>query len=142
MTLSAVVCLYGHAYWKSWRKLSWPVAGFCFGLLCSMNVLRSGSIWWAIAFHAAWDGTEESFHGTIGRGYWFDGHLFQFQPHGPSMISGGTAGPEGSILVFAVLGVLPVSGFVGLRREVADAAATTNQAAYHGIEDAETSEVR
>ena len=36
-----------------------------------MNVLRSGSIWWAIAFHAAWDGTEESFYGTIGSG---DGH--------------------------------------------------------------------
>jgi membrane protease YdiL (CAAX protease family) len=115
---------------------------FCFGLLCSMNVLRSGSIWWAIAFHAAWDWTEESFYGTIGSGYWFDGHLFQFQPHGPSMISGGTAGPEGSILVFAVLGVLLASEFVRLRREVADAAATTNQAAYHGIEAAETSEVR
>jgi hypothetical protein len=41
-----------------------------------------------------------------------------------------------------VLGVLLASEFVRLRREVADAAATTNQAAYHGIEAAETSEVR
>jgi membrane protease YdiL (CAAX protease family) len=79
---------------------------FAFGLLCSVNVLRTGSLWWAAAFHAAWDWTEESFYGTIGSGYWFDGHLFQFRPRGRELISGGTAGPEGSVLVFAILAVL------------------------------------
>jgi len=114
---------------------------FGFGLLCSMNVLRSGSIWWAVGFHAAWDWTEESFYGTIGSGYWFDGHLFQFQPHGPSMISGGTAGPEGNMLVFAVLGVLLASEFVRLRRKVADAATPIKKAANHRIDAARTSKV-
>lgn len=82
-----------------------------------MNVLRTGSIWWAAAFHAAWDWTEESFYGTIGSGYWFEGHLLQFRPRGASIISGSTAGPEGSLLVFVVLGILLASEFVLLRRK-------------------------
>jgi membrane protease YdiL (CAAX protease family) len=39
-----------------------------FGLVCSVNVLRTGSLWWAGAFHAAWNWTEESFRAVLSPG--------------------------------------------------------------------------
>jgi hypothetical protein len=33
----------------------------------------------------------------------FPGHLLQTSFHGPTLISGGTVGPEGSLLLFLVL---------------------------------------
>ena len=92
---------------------------FAFGLFCSVNVLRTRSIWWAAAFHGAWNWTQESFYGTIGSGYWFDAHLYQFRPRGKELISGGTAGPEGSIFVFVILAALLSYEIVMLRRTAA-----------------------
>jgi membrane protease YdiL (CAAX protease family) len=88
---------------------------FAFGLFCSLNVLRTRSIWWATAFHGAWNWTQESFYGAIGSGYWFDAHLFQFRPRGRELISGGTAGPEGSLFVFVILAALIAYESVRLR---------------------------
>jgi len=89
---------------------------FAFGLLCALNVFRTGSIWWAVAFHGIWDWTQEFFYGTLGSGYWFDGHLFQFRPRGPELISGGTVGPEGSMYVLFILAGLIFYEVMKLRR--------------------------
>jgi uncharacterized protein len=79
---------------------------FLFGTVCALSVFRTGSIWWAVAFHGIWDWAQEFFYGTLGSGYWFDGHLFQFRAQGNVLLSGGTVGPEGSLYVFVVLGAL------------------------------------
>ncbi len=79
---------------------------FLFGALLALSVFRTGSLWWAVAFHGMWDWAQESFYGTLGSGYWFDGHLFQFRPRGSDLLSGATVGPEGSVYCLVILGAL------------------------------------
>jgi len=79
---------------------------FLFGAILALSVFRTGSLWWAVAFHGMWDWAQESFYGTLGSGYWFDGHLFQFRPRGIGILSGASVGPEGSVYCLVVLGVL------------------------------------
>ncbi len=73
------------------------------GLLFSLSIWYTGSLWWAIGFHAAWDWGESFFWGTPDSGLQVQGHLFTAQPVGAKLWSGGAAGPEGSLLVFAIL---------------------------------------
>jgi CAAX protease family protein len=113
--LSAGIFMWGH-FGNPGENALGLIQVFAFGLFCSVNVLRTRSIWWAAAFHGAWNWTQESFYGTIGSGYWFDAHLFQFRPRGRRLISGGTAGPEGSIFVFVILAALLGYEIVMLRR--------------------------
>ncbi len=73
------------------------------GLLFSLSIWYTGSLWWAIGFHAAWDWGESFFWGTADSGLSVQGHLFDEHPVGARLWSGGATGPEGSLLVFPVL---------------------------------------
>ena len=70
------------------------------GLLLAYSVLRSGSIWWAIGYHAGWNWASAPLFGAAGSGYSDQGHIFTFLPTGPAIITGGSVGPEGSALAF------------------------------------------
>jgi hypothetical protein len=63
----------------------------------------TGSAWWAIGCHAAWDWAETYFYGTADSGMPPRGHLLSSSPAGNSLWSGGTDGPEGSLLVLGVI---------------------------------------
>jgi membrane protease YdiL (CAAX protease family) len=58
----------------------------------------SGSLWLAIGFHAAWDWAQSYFYGTPQSGHVMQGHLFMTHTRGDVLMSGGGAGPEGSLL--------------------------------------------
>ena len=73
------------------------------GLVFCFSLWRSGSLWWAIGFHAAWDWAQSYFYGTHDSGMGSAGALLTSHPAGADWLSGGTAGPEGSALVFVVL---------------------------------------
>lgn len=73
------------------------------GLVFCYSLWRSGSLWWAIGFHAAWDWAQSYFYGTHDSGMGSEGALLTSHPAGADWLSGGTAGPEGSALVFVVL---------------------------------------
>jgi membrane protease YdiL (CAAX protease family) len=73
------------------------------GLMFCYSLWRSGSLWWAIGFHAAWDWAQSYFYGTHDSGMVSAGSLLTSRPTGADWLSGGTAGPEGSALVFVVL---------------------------------------
>jgi hypothetical protein len=53
--------------------------------------------------HAAWDWGETYFYSTPDSGFLAQGHLFNSSFHGPTWITGGSVGPEGSGFVFGVL---------------------------------------
>lgn len=72
-----------------------------FALLACVSLWYTGSLWWVIGFHIAWDWTQSYFYGAATSGLSFEGHLFAAQPQGSPLWSGGTAGPEGSPLVIA-----------------------------------------
>jgi membrane protease YdiL (CAAX protease family) len=74
-----------------------------FGLLALFTLKRTGSLWFAVGMHAAFDWTETYFYGVPDSGLLAQGHLLGGSFHGPDWLTGGTVGPEGSYLVFVVL---------------------------------------
>jgi uncharacterized protein len=73
------------------------------GLVFCYSLWRSGSIWWGVGFHTTWDWAQSYFYGTPDSGVVSAGRLFDANPAGTTWLSGGTVGPEGSVLVFVVL---------------------------------------
>ena len=74
-----------------------------FGLLSAFALWRTGNIWLSIGMHASWDWGETCFFGTPDSGIVAQGHILNSAFHGPTWLTGGTVGPEGSVLVFGVL---------------------------------------
>jgi membrane protease YdiL (CAAX protease family) len=65
---------------------------FCFTLW------RTGTLWFAVGYHAAWDWGQTFFYGTPNSGLLGRGHLLNPMFKGPSWLTGGSVGPEGSYL--------------------------------------------
>jgi membrane protease YdiL (CAAX protease family) len=79
------------------------------GFVFCVSVRLTGSAWWAIGCHAAWDWGETFFYGTADSGFVAKGHYLTSTPAGPALWSGGTDGPEGSLLVIPVVLVLLIA---------------------------------
>lgn len=82
-----------------------------FGLIACLTLQRTGTLWIAVGFHAAWDWGETYFFGVADSGHApAPGHLFAatVPSTAPSWLSGGAAGPEGSVLcllLFVLIGL-------------------------------------
>jgi membrane protease YdiL (CAAX protease family) len=76
---------------------------FVAGIVFSYALWRTGSLWWAIGFHMAWDWAQSFLYGVPDSGTLSADRLFQTHPAGKAMLSGGSDGPEGSLLVVPVL---------------------------------------
>ena len=76
------------------------------GFFFCLTLRRTGSLWWAIGFHMSWDWGESYLYSVPDSGGIAPGHLLNSTFHGPDWLTGGTVGPEGSYLVFAVLAAL------------------------------------
>ena len=87
-------------------------AAAAIGFVFCMSVRFTGSAFWALGFHAAWDWAETFFYGTADSGLVGKGHLFSAVPAGNPLLSGSTDGPEGSLLVFGVILLLFLLVFV------------------------------
>ncbi len=75
---------------------------FTFGIFACFTLRRTGSLWFAIGFHAAGDYGESFIYSVRDSGNFAVGHLLNSSFHGPAWLTGGTIGPEGSVLVFGV----------------------------------------
>ncbi len=73
------------------------------GFAFAFSLWRTGSLWWAIGFHMAWDWAESYFYGTADSGELLPHRLMTSIPQGNPVFSGGAVGPEGSVWVFAVI---------------------------------------
>lgn len=80
-------------------------AGFI-GLFFCLTLRRTGTLWFAVGFHAAWDWGESFFYSVPDSGTISRGHLLSSSFHGSRWITGGSVGPEGSLLCFVVIAVL------------------------------------
>lgn len=78
-------------------------AAAAIGFVFCASIYVTGSAWWAIGFHAAWDWAETFFYGTADSGLPAQGSLLVAKPSGNVLWSGGADGPEGSLLVLAVI---------------------------------------
>ena len=73
------------------------------GAVFAFSLWRTGSLWWAIGFHTSWDWAQSYLYGTPDSGNLAAGHLLVSHPQGSTFLSGGSAGPEGSIFVIPTL---------------------------------------
>jgi membrane protease YdiL (CAAX protease family) len=89
------------------------------GFVFCVSVRVTGSAWWAIGCHAAWDWAETFFYGTADSGMVAPGHYLTTSPTGNALWSGGADGPEGSLLVLGVILLLLAALLViyGRRRQ-------------------------
>ena len=93
------------------------VGVFIAGAVLSLSVWRTGTIWWAIGFHAAWDWTQSFLFGVADSGQPSAGTFMTAVPIGPEWLSGGATGPEGSVLDLAVTAVIAIIIMVTLRKD-------------------------
>lgn len=73
------------------------------GLVFCLSLWRTGSLWWAIGFHAAWDWAQSFVFGVADSGHMVAFHLLASHPQGTPLLSGGLTGPEGSLFVLPVI---------------------------------------
>lgn len=78
------------------------------GLLLCFSLRRTGSLWFAIGLHAAWDYGESFIYSVPNSGVLAQGHLLNshFNSGAPAWLTGGAVGPEGSLFVFVVLAIM------------------------------------
>jgi hypothetical protein len=92
--------------------LSAGLAGFLF----CFSLWRTGSLWWALGFHAAWDWAQSFLYGVADSGLMVKGHLFATHPVGRPFLSGGLTGPEGSLLLLPIVAVGAIAVVLTLPR--------------------------
>jgi uncharacterized protein len=96
--------VFGAIHWNNkGEALFGCVMAGSFGFLEAFALKRTGSLWLLIGMHASWDWGETYFYGTPDSGAIGAGHLFNSSFHGAKWLTGGTVGPEGSLLVYVVL---------------------------------------
>jgi membrane protease YdiL (CAAX protease family) len=83
----------------------WPglLAAACIGFFSCLTLRRTGNLWFAVGFHAAWDWGETCVFSVPDSGEVFPGHLLSSSLHGKSWLTGGSVGPEGSVFCFVVI---------------------------------------
>ncbi len=80
-------------------------AGLASVVFC-LSLWRTGSLWWAIGFHTSWDWAQSFLYGVADSGLMVQHHLLATHPLGKALMSGGTTGPEGSVLVLPILALV------------------------------------
>jgi membrane protease YdiL (CAAX protease family) len=80
-------------------------AGFI-GVFFCLTLRRSGSLWFAIGTHMGWDWGETFFYGVPDSGQVAPGHFLSPVFHGSKWLTGGTVGPEGSVLAMVVVAMM------------------------------------
>lgn len=76
------------------------------GLFFCLTLRRTGSLWFAIGFHAAWDWGETFFYSVPDSGMVAPGHLLSSNLQGPAWLTGGSVGPEGSVFCYLAVALV------------------------------------
>ena len=87
------------------------------GLIFAFSLWRTGSLWWAIGWHAAWDWAQSFLFGVKDSGRAILHPLYASHPLGSILTSGGATGPEGSIYALAILLIAAIIAALTLRSE-------------------------
>lgn len=78
---------------------------FVIGMFFCLTLRRTGNLWFAVGLHAAFDWGETFLFSVPDSGLVAPGHLLNSSVHGSAWLTGGTVGPEGSVMAFAVVGI-------------------------------------
>lgn len=78
---------------------------FLVAMFFCLTLRRTGSLWFAIGAHATFDWGETFLYSVPNSGIVAVGHLTAASLHGARWLTGGTIGPEGSVICFIALGI-------------------------------------
>jgi CAAX protease family protein len=95
---------------------------FTIAMFFCLTLRRTGSLWFAVGLHAAFDWGETFLYSVPNSGIVAPGHLSNSSLHGARWLTGGSVGPEGSVMAFAVMGAAFIVFAVLYRRPAAPAA--------------------
>jgi membrane protease YdiL (CAAX protease family) len=99
-------CAFGLIHlWNGGERWTGLLAAAAIGFFFCLTLRRTGTLWFAVGFHAAWDWGETFFYSVPDSGMVAPGHLLSSSLHGPPWLSGGSVGPEGSALCFVVIAI-------------------------------------
>ncbi len=87
-----------------------------FALFAAATLRLTGNLWLAVGAHAGWDCSQSYFYGVNDSGLQVPGHLLNPHVQGPAWLSGGTVGPEGSILTLILWALMTVGVLILYRR--------------------------
>lgn len=76
---------------------------FVIGMFFCLTLRRTGNLWFSVGAHAAMDWGETFLFSVPDSGIVAPGHLLNSSLHGPAWLTGGSVGPEGSAMAFAVV---------------------------------------
>ena len=76
---------------------------FLYALFACFTLQRTGNLWFAIGAHAAWDYSQTFIYSVPDSGMRASGQLLHSSLHGPTWLTGGTVGPEGSAIGIVAL---------------------------------------
>ncbi len=79
------------------------------GFFFCLTLRRTANLWFAVGFHASWDWGETYLYSVPNSGTTAPGHLLSSSFHGSRWLTGGSVGPEGSVLVFVLIALLWVA---------------------------------
>jgi len=103
--LSSAWFMYGHVGNEGETVLGIIAAGLV-GLALSYSLLKTGSLWFALGFHASWNFCQSFVFGFHDSGGKPPASLLSDTVNGSPLLTGGTTGPEASLLVLPALLVL------------------------------------
>lgn len=102
-----------HYFFKTGENVWDCISIFAFGMLVCFTVLRTGSLWFAVGLHAAFDYMQLFVIGTPNGSQVPVDHLLNTSFVGPAWVNGGPLGTEASFLMYPLFIVVFV--YVALR---------------------------
>ncbi|HUB02645.1 MAG TPA: type II CAAX endopeptidase family protein [Terriglobales bacterium] len=79
-----------------------------FGLLLCLFLRRTGTLWCAVGFHLGYDWSQTFFYGVPNSGFIPSHNLFHVTLNGPRWLTGGSVGPEASVICPLVLAIVAI----------------------------------
>jgi uncharacterized protein len=79
---------------------------FAVAMFFCLTLKRTGNLWFAVGLHSAFDWGESFLYSVPDSGIVAPGHLLNSSLHGPAWLTGGSVGPEGSVMAFAVVAIV------------------------------------
>lgn len=92
------------------------VATVVFALFASLTLRMTGNLWLAGGAHAGWDWGQSFFYGVSDSGLTAKGHLLNPSFHGPVWLTGGSVGPEGSVVTLILWTVMMLIVYLVYRK--------------------------
>jgi membrane protease YdiL (CAAX protease family) len=84
------------------------IATVVFALFATITLRYTGNLWLAVGAHAGWDWGQSFFYGVSDSGLKAQGHLLEPTFNGPDWLSGGTVGPEGSVITLILWALMTI----------------------------------